>query len=575
MFPSTSFAQAPNPRRSGRFTNAPTRHPEPQPKIKPPKRLQRSVSFELPPLNPRQPSSVSSSRSPSRSPNRSPHSRRTPPRSPIHVNFSPVQPIPPFARLSLDGMPRSQSASRSCTSHSSTPRTAAPPSTNTFTTRTHPPPHSVFGNPPTPPSAIVLDHTTPYNPSMPTYHQAHTHTVSAMPHPHTQPSAPPLFPPPAPPVHYPTTTTPPSHYRTINVRSIEDQVPYFKGNVRNQPFCEGSANIPLRLWLNALDCLFAKEHITDDRQRIHYLIHFCDKKSGDAHSVLSRYLEPDQIHKTYKTVVKELHDIYNDEAAETLYKAVHHAFNVKMKPGSQNVPQNVTAIETAAGRMVRAYRNRIKYDAENDTRNVEHILLEMCMFQLMALNLKPKIQSELIEKQAEDTDVLSLRPKLGKLLHRAQADFGQDLLLHRDENKISYTSDSACYAYSGRGNMRSTDQSGSGNNTNNKKTQPLTPLMSYNYNDTTRPPHQVAFCAHCQRPGHSQSECRSFNRWQQGSLTRSNRQKSKWIQQKNTGTNQYVQGDTSNQRQNGGKYSAPNPGNRHRSRPGTKPQSWQ
>lgn len=573
MINSTSLAQVPNPRRSGRTTTAPSSYTETGTRTKAPKRLQRSVSFELPPLNPRE-STWRSYRSPSRSPSRTPPPQRTPHR----VRFSPVQTIPPFSGRAASNTTLPQPSSRSATPLSPT-NPYFPANTSAFLPQTTPHPHYVFANYPSPMQSVQSRsyNPQPYNPAASTHQQNTYRQTIRTPQttPTWQPSAPPLFPAlPAHTMHSQVNAPPAFPYRTINVRSIEDQVPYFKGNVRNQPFCEGSANIPLRLWLNALECLFAKENITDDRQRIHYLIHFCDKKSGDAHSVLSRYLEPDQIHKSYRTVVNELHDIYNDEAAETLYRAVHHAFNIKMKPGSQNVPQNVTAIETAAGRMVRAYRNRMKYEPNNDTRNVEHILLEMCMFQLMSWNLKPKVHSELIDKQAEDTDVLSLRPKLGKLLHKAPTDFGEDLLLHRDDNKISFATESACYANSGRSNMRAPYQNESGYN--NKKKQPSVPQNSHNSAETKQPQRQGGFCAHCQRPGHSSADCRNYQRWQQDMLSKSYQQTPRYNQQKHTGGNQPAKGgNTSNPRQQGGKFSAPNTGNRSRGRPGNKPHSYQ
>lgn len=225
---------------------------------------------------------------------------------------------------------------------------------------------------------------------------------------------------------------------SINVRSMTDSIPYFKGNLRakDAPLGVESNPVTLKMWLNALQAFFESENITSDREKISKLIHYTDKKVGDANAYLTLYLEEGNRHLTYDQVVAELKKVYQDGASDNFHSAVRTALSQKIDSSPEtDVPAILTGVERGARRMVAAYRNRTAYNAAADTRGTENILLEFAYFLQVCWYCKPKIFSRMVDKATQNSTFADLRVKLGTVLHTAQQELGESLVDDRYDKR--------------------------------------------------------------------------------------------------------------------------------------------
>lgn len=286
----------------------------------------------------------------------------------------------------------------------------------------------------------------------------------------------------------------------INVRSVADTIPYFKGNLLNKDSQFGDASNPvtLKVWLDALEAYFKTEGITSDRDKKSRLLHYVDRKAGDAHSIVSMFLCKEYRDATYEQVVNELRQLYKDSDTEDFYTAVREAMKIQLGMKESAIPRNTTDMYRAAKRQVNSYLNRKKYNSISDARAMEDILFEFAYFQMMCINLKPKVFSHLIDKEDETGNPRNLRSKLGALMHKAPVDFGEPLVIPPRVDKVSFAQE--------QNGIRERSVS-RGEHIHRRNASPAPSRTPGRVRDKSQDR-----CFSCNRKGHYSSDCRVKNR---------------------------------------------------------------
>lgn len=296
----------------------------------------------------------------------------------------------------------------------------------------------------------------------------------------------------------------------INIRSVADTIPYFKGNLTEKDIQFGDVSNPITLtiWLNALEAYFKAEGITSDRDKKSRLIHYVDRRHGDAHSTIARYLRPEFADTPYEKLVTELRRIYRSVDTGTFYDTVRMANNIQLGTKKSSIPINITSMEEAACQMVTAYKDRSKYKHASDARRMEDILFEFAYFQLMCTHLKPQVFEYFINLKTETSDPKDLCSDLGQLMHDSPQRFNESLVISPRVEKVSFAQDARA----------SRDQTPSRNSRNEQRYYRSNSPAPNRSLSRTRDKSQER-CYSCNKQGHYSSECRS-NRGQNRSQSR-------------------------------------------------------